>query len=107
MRTRHGITPALILIGTFVTLGGLPNSSDAGAEEVKLNEGALSFGKELIEQGRFVSDRRYAWGEQQSSAGEENEFIRQHGFAEYAKWHLGIDDRHAENSKARYKFPFG
>jgi len=30
-----------------------------------------------------------------------------HGFEEYAKWHLGIDERHAENSKARYKFPCG
>jgi hypothetical protein len=37
----------------------------------------------------------------------ENEFIRLHGFGEYAKWHLGIDDRYAENTKRRYKFPYG
>jgi len=37
----------------------------------------------------------------------ENEFIRVHGFAEYRKWHLGIDETHAEGTKARYKFPFG
>jgi hypothetical protein len=36
-----------------------------------------------------------------------NEFIRLHGFREYAKWHLGIDDRYAENTKRRYKFPYG
>ena len=40
-------------------------------------------------------------------AEEENEFIRVHGFAEYRKWHLGIDETHAEGTKARYKFPFG
>ena len=41
------------------------------------------------------------------SANEENEFIRVHGFAEYAKWHLGLDDRFPENAKRRYKFPYG
>ena len=40
-------------------------------------------------------------------AEDENEFIRAHGFAEYSKWHLGIDETHAEATKARYKFPFG
>jgi len=37
----------------------------------------------------------------------ENEFIRVHGLAEYAKWHLGVDERYALNSKGRYKFPYG
>jgi hypothetical protein len=37
----------------------------------------------------------------------ENEFIRVHGFAEYAKWHLGVDERYAVNTKRRYKFPYG
>jgi hypothetical protein len=37
----------------------------------------------------------------------ENAFIRQHGFGEYAKWHLAIDERYAENTKRRYKFPYG
>src|SRR5438094_9017222 len=40
-------------------------------------------------------------------AEDENEFIRAHGFAQYSKWHLGIDETHAEGTKARYKFPFG
>ena len=37
----------------------------------------------------------------------ENEFIRAHGFAEYAKWYLGVDERYAVNTKRRYKFPYG
>jgi hypothetical protein len=76
-------------------------------DHIQVNERAFLFAKELIDQGRIVADRRNAWGEHQPSAEEENEFIRQHGFAEYAEWHLGIDDRHAKNTKARYKFPFG
>ena len=43
----------------------------------------------------------------QTVAGVENEFIRVHGFAEYAKWHLGVDERYAVNTKRRYKFPYG
>jgi hypothetical protein len=33
--------------------------------------------------------------------------FRVHGFSEYAKWHLGTDDRYPENTKKRYKFPYG
>src|SRR5205823_14789607 len=54
-----------------------------------------------------VADGRGAWDEHQPSAETENEFIRLHGFSEYAKWHLGIDDGYAENTKRRYKFPYG
>jgi len=38
---------------------------------------------------------------------QENDFIRDYGFPEYAKWHLAVDERHSPNSKARYRFPFG
>ena len=38
---------------------------------------------------------------------EENQFISEHGFDEYEKWYLGIDDEEAENTKGRYKFPYG
>jgi hypothetical protein len=32
---------------------------------------------------------------------------RSHGWREYAKWHLGIDDEHGEETKERYTFPYG
>jgi hypothetical protein len=76
-------------------------------DPIKVNLAALEHAKNLTQQGHVVVDKRNAWSEQQPSAEEENEFIRQHGFEEYAKWHLGIDDTHAENTKARYKFPYG
>jgi hypothetical protein len=74
---------------------------------IKLNPVAFEFAKTLIEQDHFVADKRNDWHERQPSSVDENEFIRAHGIAEYAKWYLGIDEHHGEKSKARYKFPFG
>ena len=74
---------------------------------VKLNERAFDHAKRLIGAGRYVIDDRDAWSEHQPSTQKENEFIEQHGYAEYARWHLGIDDGYDEDNKSRYKFPYG
>ena len=74
---------------------------------VRLNQDAFDYARELIKQGHVVADGRGGWSRHQPSAEEENEFIRLHGFGEYAKWHLGIDGAHGEKTKARYKFPVG
>ena len=74
---------------------------------LNLNEDAFAFAVQLVQQGHFIADGKGAWSEHRPSTEEENEFIRVHGFSEYAKWHLGIDDRYPENTKRRYKFPFG
>jgi hypothetical protein len=74
---------------------------------VKLNKSAFNYAKQLIAEERVVLDERDAWSEHQPSAREENEFIRRHGFAEYGKWHLGIDDKEKPDTKKRYKFPYG
>ncbi|MFZ3375964.1 MAG: hypothetical protein WA183_10455, partial [Chthoniobacterales bacterium] len=63
--------------------------------------------KELIRRGCVIIDKKGAWGQHQPSPEEENKFIRLHGFEEYAKWHLGIDEGRPEATKARYKFPCG
>ena len=74
---------------------------------LKLNENAFAFAVQLVKQGYFVADGKGAWSEHRPRTNEENEFIRVQGFSEYAKWHLGIDDRYPENTKRRYKFPYG
>jgi hypothetical protein len=74
---------------------------------VQLNEDALAFAGQLIKEGHVIADGKGAWSKHRPSADEENKFIRLHGFAEYAKWHLGIDERYPENTKRRYKFPYG
>ena len=72
-----------------------------------LNEDAFAFAMQLIKERRFIADGKGAWSEHRPSANEENEFIRLHGFSEYAKWHLGVDNHYPENTKQRYKFPYG
>jgi hypothetical protein len=74
---------------------------------VKLNRTAFDYAKELINEGKFVFDERDAWSEHQPATEDENAFIQAHGFGEYARWHLGIDDEEKVNIKKRYRFPFG
>jgi hypothetical protein len=52
-------------------------------------------------------DETDAWNSHRPAAEAEDEFIRRNGIEEYAKWHLGIDDKSNADSKLRYKFPYG
>jgi hypothetical protein len=74
---------------------------------VKLNRSGLRMARSLVSNGKVVHDERDAWSEHAPSAQQENEFIEKHGFAEYAKWHLGVDSSKPEDTKGRYSFPFG
>ena len=74
---------------------------------VRLNRTAFEHAKKLIAAGRFVFDERGAWSDHHPTAEQENEFIDQHGYSEYGKWHLGIDEEWGEHAKARYGFPYG
>ena len=74
---------------------------------VKLNRKAYDHARSLIEAGKVVLDERDDWSEHQPSAAEENEFLEQHGFGEYGKWYLGVDDEEPEDTKGHFKFPYG
>ena len=82
-------------------------SSFAESRTTRLNENAFAYAQELVTQGHVVLDKKNEWGDHHAAAQQENDFVRDHGFAEYSKWHLGIDATHVQNSKARFKFPFG
>ena len=94
-----------IVLLQFATLtfavSALPNTA------VRLNGEAFDRAAALITQDHFVADKKGAWRSHRPTRFQENEFIRNHGFAEYGKWYLALDEWHAEDSKARYKFPFG
>jgi hypothetical protein len=47
-----------------------------------------------------VLDERSDWTDHRPARTAEGRFIEQHGFAEYAKWHLGEDDEEPEGNKA-------
>jgi hypothetical protein len=74
---------------------------------VKLNNSGYEYAQSLVAEGRVVVDERDDWSEHQPSADEENAFIEEHGWREYGKWHLGIDDEKNEETKGHWKFPYG
>jgi hypothetical protein len=74
---------------------------------VKLNKGGYEYAQELIKAGHRVLDERDDWSEHQPSAAEENQFIAEHGWGAYGKWHLGVDEGANRETKAHYKFPYG
>ena len=74
---------------------------------VILNRRASDHAKALISKGQFEFDEREAWSEHRPSAEEENGFLHRRGFAEYCKWHLGINDKRLEDTKGHYECPYG
>ena len=95
---------SIVIAVSLFAIGAIAAQS---RKSIELNEIAFTFARELIKDGQIVADGKGAWTKHRPSADEENEFIRLHGFAQYAKWHLGIDRRFPENSKRRYRFPYG
>jgi hypothetical protein len=106
---RHAISKlnCALLIASVICFGEILRARAETEGGIKLNQAGSTFATELIEQGHVVADGKGSWSEHHPSVVEENEFLRVHGFSEYAKWHLGIDPRFSENSKRRYKFPYG
>ena len=100
---------ATLTLAAAAALLLLPRANEARDKngKVRLSASAFEYAKQLIAEGHVVNDTKGGWGIDQPSAKDENEFIRVQGFAEYAKWHLGINERYGENAKARYKFPYG
>jgi hypothetical protein len=74
---------------------------------VKLHRAGFDHAKKLVGDGHVVLDDRDAWSEHQPSARAENAFIEEHGYAEFGRWHLGIDDEQRAETKGHYKFPYG
>jgi hypothetical protein len=74
---------------------------------IHLNHEALDHAKRLVREGKVSRDERDDWSEHAPTAAEENSFIDDHGFEEFARWHLGEDASENAETKGRYSFPFG
>ena len=74
---------------------------------VKLNQAALRHARSLVRDGKVVRDERDDWSEHAPSTDDENAVIDKHGWTEYGKWHLGVDDDEGRDTKGRYSFPYG
>ncbi len=71
-----------------------------------LNSQAVSYARHLIQEGKTKNDEGH-WGQHNPDASDENTFLKKHEMDEYANWHLGLDKSKGEDTKGRYKFPFG
>ena len=70
-----------------------------------VNKAAVAFVRELIDKKRYVLDSD--WGEVQPSADDQNAYLDQHSWDEYAAWHLGLTEGANDETKARYAFVVG
>ena len=72
---------------------------------IHLNQEAVEHAQNLIKGRQY--ERESGWSEAQPSAEVENNFIDENGWEAFAKWHLAYDTEASEETKSRYKFPFG
>jgi len=71
----------------------------------RVNRRAVTFARKLIDEGRIVQESD--WGEAQPKADDENAYLRNHSWPDYAAWHLGLTEGAADGTKARHGFVFG
>ena len=71
----------------------------------EVNPAAVKRARELIQAKQYVLDSD--WGSVQPHADAENAFLEKHSWADYARWHLGLTDGAADQTKARYAFVYG
>lgn len=70
-----------------------------------VNEAGVAKARRLIESRQYLLSSD--WGAAQPKAGDENSFLSNHSWEEYAEWHLGLTDGATEETKARYAFVYG
>ena len=70
-----------------------------------LNKKAVSNIRKLIEAKQYVLDSD--WGEVQPKADDENAYLKNHDWDDYAAWHLGLTDGATDETKGRYAFVVG
>lgn len=70
-----------------------------------VNKDAVLHCRELIKAGKVVLDSD--WGDVQPDADAQNAFLDEHGWDEYAAWHLGLTADANDETKARHAFVYG
>ena len=70
-----------------------------------VNDRAVDHALELIAKRQYVLDSN--WGEAQPRAADENAYLENHSWEEYAAWHLGLTEGAKDGTKARYGFVLG
>src|SRR3954452_11080462 len=73
--------------------------------DYRVNKDGVAKARELIDAGKY--DDSTEWSDAAPSADDENAEIDKHGYEGYADWHLAVDPDASEETKGRYKFPYG
>jgi hypothetical protein len=71
----------------------------------RVNLDGVRQARKLIDAGKV--DVETEWSDAAPSADDENAEIDKHGYDGYGAWHLAIDPEANEETKGRYKFPYG
>ena len=71
----------------------------------RVNKDGVARARELIDAGKY--DDSTEWSDAAPSADEENAAIDKHGYDGYGAWHLAVDPDASEETKGRYRFPYG
>jgi hypothetical protein len=71
----------------------------------RVNKDAVAQARKLIDAGKY--DDTTEWSDASPSADDGNAEIEKHGYEGYGAWHLAIDPDANEDTKGRYKFPYG
>ena len=89
------------------TVHGLPTPPwhDPTMAKYSVNDRAVDHALELIAKRQYVLDSN--WGEAQPRAADENGYLENHSWEEYAAWHLGLTEGAKDGTKARYAFVLG
>jgi hypothetical protein len=70
-----------------------------------VNPRAVQKAQQLIDSRQYVVESD--WGSVQPRAADQNDFLKNHSWAEYEAWHLGLTDGASDETKARYAFVYG
>ncbi|MFS0703446.1 hypothetical protein AB6N23_02880 [Cellulomonas sp. 179-A 9B4 NHS] len=71
----------------------------------EVNDAAVKAARRLIDDGRY--DTTTEWSDAAPSTSAENDVIDARGYDGYGEWHLAIDTEASEETKGRYRFPYG
>jgi hypothetical protein len=72
---------------------------------VQKHQAGIDHAQSLIDKSQYVKDSD--WSDAQPSTDDENAYIDEHGWEAFGAWHLAVDTAENEETKARYKFPYG
>jgi hypothetical protein len=78
---------------------------DGAVASYDVNPAAVAHAERLIRNRQYVLDSD--WGEVQPSAEQQNAYLENHSWEEYAAWHLGLTEGANDETKARFAFVCG